>query len=269
MPKQTITTSEIIQMTIENVRSFYSRDKNTTTSLMTKDFMWIGSNDFQWCEGLEEFYKVTKNEYEEPPVLLSDEEYHLLFHERNVWVVYGRYHATAFLEDGSIIHAHVRGTYVWRKIDGVMKLAHVHGSHAQDIPLNQMAPSKTLTANSNFFDHMKQMDTLNADASKIAFHDRDGMHRFLLPDEILYLKASGQFTIVYTKTTNFTVYGLLSEIHDTLPSHFRRIQKSYLVNTHYIEMIYRYTAVLKDGQELPIGRNWYMELKQFLKDQIQ
>ena len=113
-----------------------SQEPEVTTAPMADNFMWIGSNDFQWCEGLENFRRTMEKEYEEPPVLISDEEYHLLFHDRNVWVVCGRYRITSVMEDGTALHAHVRGTYVWRMINGELKLAHVHGSHAQDIPLN-------------------------------------------------------------------------------------------------------------------------------------
>lgn len=265
MSKQIVSEAEIIQMTLENVRSFYDRKKGDTTAPMTDNFMWIGSNDFQWCEGLDEFYRVTEKEYEEPPVLLSDEEYHLLLHERNIWVVYGRYKATAVLEDGSVIYAHVRGTYVWQRINGKLKLAHVHGSHAQDIPLNQLAPSQKLTEHSSFFDYMKRMDTRNMDADKIEFRDRAGKHHFLFADEILYLKAAGQYTTVFTKADAILASGLLAEHLDHLPAQFKRIQKSYAVNTQYVDTIFRYKAVLKDGQTIPIGKDWYMDLKRFLQ----
>lgn len=174
MGKSSISESEIIQMTRDNVRSFYNRNPEITTAPMAKDFMWIGSNDFQWCEGLESFLQVTKKEYEEPPVYLSDEEYHLLFHERNVWVLYGRYQVTAILEDGSVMHAHVRGTYVWKRINGVITLAHVHGSHAQDIPLNQLVPSTIpLTSDSDYFEFMKRLDSLKTNGPKLDFRDRE------------------------------------------------------------------------------------------------
>ena len=266
MANQMVSEAEIIQMTLENVRSFYRREKGVTTAPMTDNFMWIGSNDFQWCEGLDEFVHVTANEYKEPAVLLSDEEYHLLFHERNVWVVYGRYKATAVAEDGTILHAHVRGTYVWRRVGGVMKLAHVHGSHAQDIPLGQLAPPVQFTANSSFLDCMKLMDREMANANKLSFRDRDGKHHFLFPDEILFLKAANQSTTISTGANSILASGLLAEHESHLPPQFQRIQKSYIVNTQYIDTIYRYKAVLKDGQELPIGKIWYMDLKRFLQN---
>lgn len=266
MGKPLVTEAEIIQMTLENVRSFYNRNPALTTMPMTDDFVWIGSNDFQWCEGLEEFNKVTKKEYEEPPVMLTDEEYHLLFHERNVWIVYGRYKVTATLEDGSIIHAHVRGTYVWRRTNGEIKLAHVHGSHAQDIPLNQLLPPpEPLTVDSSYFEYMKHLDALKADSEKLAFRDCEKNHHYLFPYEVLYLKAALQRTVIHTKDGCFQIPGILTENEKKLPETFRRIHKSYIVNTMFIDHICRYQVFLKDGQILPVSRGQYMGLKRYLQ----
>ncbi|MCJ7856993.1 LytTR family transcriptional regulator DNA-binding domain-containing protein [Lachnospiraceae bacterium NSJ-143] len=270
MRRPKITEEKIIQLTIENVRSFYNRNQKITTTPMTSDFMWIGSNDFQWCESLDEFYNITQKEYEEPPVILSDEEFHLLFHERNVWTIYGRYKATAVLDDGCVIHAHVRGTYIWRMVNGELKLAHVHGSHAQDIPLNQISPvAEPLTESSSFFDYMKHLDAAKTNVGKISFRDSSKNYRYLFPTEILYIKADGQYSIVYTKTDSFRVWGLLAEYEKKLPEIFRRIHKSYIVNSIFIESIKRYTAVVYNQLELPISKERYMDLKRYLQSNSQ
>lgn len=266
MGKPFITEAEIVQMTLENVRSFYDRNTEFTTTPMTDDFVWIGSNDFQWSEGLEEFRRVTKKEYEEPPVMLTDEEFHLLFHERNVWIVYGRYKINATLEDGTFIHAHVRGTYVWRRIGGEIKLAHVHGSHAQDIPLNQIiTPPDPLTMDTNYFEYMKNLDTRKADSEKLAFRDIEKNYHYLFPHEVFYLKAALQRTVVYTHDGCFQIPGTLAENEKKLPETFMRIHKSYIVNTTLIHHICRYQVILKDGRELPVSRNQYMRLKKYLQ----
>ena len=265
MVRTVYTENDIIQLTLDNVRSFYNRNPAVTTASMTDDFMWIGSNDFQWGENLKDFYRLSQKEYEEPPVLLSDEEYHVLFHERNVWVVYGRFKIMTGRDKGSVLHAHVRCTFVWRKVDGDLKLAHVHGSHAHDIPITNLFPVSTpLGDNISYFDYMKQMDALRTDGEKIAFRDRDKNYRYLFPSDIIYLKAAAQWSIVYTKTESFQVWGLLAEYQKRLPDMFCRIHKSYLVNSMYIDSIHRYRAVLKSGLELPIGKERYMDLKQFL-----
>lgn len=266
MPKPFVSEEEIVRMTLENVRGFYNRDKGYTTAPMTDDFVWIGSNDFQWCEGLEEFLRVTKNEYEEPPVLLSDEEYHLLFHDHNTWVVYGRYKATVMFADGSMIYAHVRGTYVWRRIDGKLRLAHVHGSHAQDIPLNQAPMDRErLTESSAFFDYMKRMDIINTDADKLTFHGQDGMFHYPNAAEVQYLKAQNQSCVVYTTNGDFTASGLLTANAEQLPPQFMRIHKSYVVNLAHVASLCRFQATLLDGTVLPISKSKYMALKQALR----
>jgi len=212
------------------------------------------------------FAELQKKEYEEPPVMLTDEEYHLLFHERNVWIVYGRYKATATLEDGSIIHAHVRGTYVWRRVNREIKLAHVHGSHAQDIPLNQiMPPPNPLTVDTRYFEYIKQLDILKADSEKMEFRDIEKKYHYLFPYEVLYLQAALQKTVVYTKDDSFQISGILTENEKKLPKTFRRIHKSYIVNTMFIDHICRYQVFLKNGKKLPISRAQYMGLKRYFQ----
>ena len=55
-------------------------------------------------------------------------------------MVYGRYTARLVGPDGGVLYAHVRVAYVWRRVKGKLKFSHIHGSHAQDIPLNRTAP---------------------------------------------------------------------------------------------------------------------------------
>ena len=266
MAKKVAGEADIVRRTAESVHSFYSREKDATTAPMTEDFLWIGSNEFQWAEGRDAFLHVTENEFTEPPVLLSDEEYHLLFHARDVWVVYGRYTATAATADGGVLYAHVRVTYVWRRVDGEIKLAHIHGSHAQDIPLNQLEPAPApLTADSSLFAMLGRLGARGTDTGKLLFRDLEGKHRLLFPDDVVFLQAAGAHTIVHTLSGTFPASGLLAKHAAALPPQFQRIHKSYLVNTRQVDAIRRFRAILKDGRELPIGKERYGDLKRFLQ----
>ena len=196
MRKNLYRENEIIEQTRQVIQSFYGRKTESTIAPMSEDFMWIGSNDFQWCEGIDEFIQVTKKEYQEEPVLLSDEEYHLLFHERNVWVVYGRYKVTATLKDLSRIRLHIRVTFIWRMIKGNLRLAHVHGSASQDIPLEPFLQTEsTFTEESDFFDFMEKLASAERNLQKLTIRDCEKNHRCLFPSEILYLKAAGRHCI--------------------------------------------------------------------------
>lgn len=267
MRKNSYRENEIIEQTRQVIQSFYGRKTELTIAPMSEDFMWIGSNDFQWCEGIDEFIRVTKKEYQEEPVLLSDEEYHLLFHDRNVWVVYGRYKVTATLKDLSRIRLHIRVTFIWRMIKGNLRLAHVHGSASQDIPLEPFLQTEsTFTEESDFFDFMEKLASAERNLQKLTIRDCEKNHRCLFPSEILYLKADGRHCIFYTKTGSFQAPGLLSAYEQKMPEYFFRIHKSYLVNCLYIDRISRYNAVLENGCELPISKERYMDFKRKLKE---
>ena len=267
MPRTMYKEETIIQKTQEVVRGFYDRDIIKTTHLMSDDFMYIGPNDFQWSKGSDEFKRITEKELHEPAAIVSDEEYHLLFHERGVWVVYGRYKIMAALEDDNSIYAHVRCTFIWKLIKGELSLVHIHSSHAQDIPLSQAGLiEEPFTEDTEFFAYLKQLALMNTNLKRLSFRDREKHYRYLLPSEILYLKAAGQCTIVYTKNESFEVWGLLADFEKKLPEMFHRIHKSYLVNCMQIDSIQRYRAKLKySATELPISKERYMELKRYLQ----
>ncbi len=268
MARPAFTEAQIIQKTLENVRSFYNRKREIAALPMADDFVWIGAYDSQWSEGQDQFIELAGKENEEFPFLLSDEEYHLLFHERNVWVVYGHYKVTATMENGTVFHAHVRGTYVWRMVNGELKLAHVHESHG-DMPMSQMtSEAGQCLADVDFLEYMKHMDMRKANQEKIVFRDKEKNYHYLFPSDILYLKVAVQYSIVHTKTDSFKTWGLLADFEKKVPETFRRIHKSYLVNTMYIDSVRRYRASLTDGQELPIGKERYMELKKHLQNGI-
>ena len=268
MARPAFTEAQIIQKTLENVRSFYNRKQEIAVLPTADDFVWIGAYDSQWSEGRDQFVELAGIEHEEFPILLSDEEYHLLFHERNVWVVYGRYKVTATKEDGSVFHVHVRGTYVWRMVNGELKLAHVHDSHG-DMPIGQRAfEERQYLADADFLVYMKHMDMQKANQEKIVFRDKEKNYHYLFPSDILYLKAAAQYSIVHTKSDRFKTWGLLADFEKKVPETFRRIHKSYLVNRCIFDSVRRYRASLTDGQELPIGKERYMELKKHLQNGI-
>ncbi len=268
MKKQRIRADEVIEKTQNVLQSFYHRAPEVTSSYMTDDFVWIGANDFQWCQSREEFIQTTKKEYEEPDVLIYDEEYYPLHHERNTWIVYGRYKIFYPLGDGSSIYAHVRVTFVWKKVGDELKLLHVHGSNAQDIPIHRdEMPGSTLTKDTSYFQYLSRMDSGGNYLQKLSFHDTEGKHHFLLPAEILYLEALGQQTVVHTISETFACCGLLKKYEEEFQGSFMRIQKAFLVNLSQVRSICRYKALLTNGEELPIGRGWYTELKNRLSSQ--
>jgi two-component system response regulator LytT len=91
---------------------------------------------------------------------------------------------------------------------------------------------------------------------------------YLVPvpfSEIVYLKADGLYTRVYTKAKSYLVRDILKGFEDKLNSEqFIRVHKSFLVNVAYIESFNAKKINLGDSS-IPIRRGLYKELLEKLK----
>jgi len=87
-------------------------------------------------------------------------------------------------------------------------------------------------------------------------YNHNGIQKQMMLSEILYLKADGAYTTIFTvdSKTQF-VRKMLSEFIDMYPEILIRIHKSIVVNKTYIQ---GYTSLIVsiDGQKLPLGRSY-------------
>lgn len=75
-------------------------------------------------------------------------------------------------------------------------------------------------------------------------------------EEILYIKADGDYSNVYTKNAKHMVSNPIREWNETLPSDlFCQIHRSIIINTNYIEKISGNVVIVKDAR-LTIGRSF-------------
>ncbi len=266
MKRNAFSEDTVVDMSRRVIRNFYALDKEPLAADLSESFMWIGTNDKHWSENLDEFSCAVKNLCGISPVTLSDEEYHLLFHERNIWILYGR-HKVTFTADRDVVHVHMRFTFVWKRYNDELKLLHLHASRSGDVPARQgLDREKSGDKDSPLMQHFEKILSLPSSSRRLVFKDLNGVHRYLLPGEVVYLEADLQRTTVHTKTESFSIHGLISEIEKSMPDDFYRIHKSYLLNTSYVESIFRYKVKLQDGSLLPIGRDRYMSFKKYLSE---
>ncbi|MEG2022076.1 MAG: LytTR family transcriptional regulator DNA-binding domain-containing protein [Oscillospiraceae bacterium] len=258
------TPEEVINKTRQVVHSFYTRNIQPMADMLDDNFVWIGAYEFQYIRGKKEFLNSIKAESKEMPVHVSEEEFHILAHDRYLWTVYGRYTATAIQEDNTMLLAKTRNTFVWKQVDDKLMLLHIHGSHARDVPLEfsgNLPPS--ITDSTAWFESLKKVDRLVGPPKKLTFRDGDGTYHFVLPSEILYIKAEAKQCTVHTGNDCFVARVLLKDFADKSPL-FLQCHRSYIVNIHSIKAIKRYELKLSDGTVLPIGKERYMDVKEHL-----
>jgi len=78
----------------------------------------------------------------------------------------------------------------------------------------------------------------------------------VLLNDILYAEADGNYTHIHTKDRVYTLRGNLKTIHGTLLTNnkFKRVHKSFVVNTNVIEKVMKSCLILENGVQIPIRK---------------
>ena len=99
----------------------------------------------------------------------------------------------------------------------------------------------------------------------------DGRQYAVAVSEIMYIESVDNRTFIYTESKVYESKQRIYELEDILkPKHFLRISKAALVNLMKISSVKpalggRFSAVLSNGEEIIISRNYVSDLKKTLK----
>lgn len=89
-------------------------------------------------------------------------------------------------------------------------------------------------------------------------------------NDIYYIKASGNYLDIYTEKNKYYKRQKIGVCEETLKyKGFCRIQKSYIVNFHYIKVIKQSEVQLINGVHLPISRGTCHQIKKLYMDFLQ
>jgi two-component system LytT family response regulator len=84
-------------------------------------------------------------------------------------------------------------------------------------------------------------------------------------DEVLYIEAMSTYSVLVTAKQKFIVHYTLKSIMERLPfAHFRRVHRSYIINTRLIDSIEDNMLMLA-GYEVPLAKSYQDELLQSLR----
>lgn len=248
--------------------SYFDRDMDTFTQLLDKNFVWIGSYEFQFAQGIDEFLNITKEEQNELSAEVYDEEYRILSHEQNTWITYGRFCASAWKDQNTFLYTRQRATYVWKYTEGEFKLLHLHCTMARDVPLEgEITVDAARKTRSRWYDYMLYVENPRSETdTHFLLKDEEGGLHYLLPNEIFYVSISYRVATVHTSTGSFCVRKNLAQLQEIMPF-LLQTHKSWLVHPLYITEIKRYTITLVNGTEIPVGKPRYNEVYQQLARQ--
>lgn len=92
----------------------------------------------------------------------------------------------------------------------------------------------------------------------------DKKHILLNIEEIQFLESLGNYVKVWKDKEFLLTPRTLGSFEEQLPSGFIRIHKSFILNKKYVNYLEGNIIVLKNGEEVPIGKNFKGIIKQLL-----
>ncbi|WP_293307846.1 LytR/AlgR family response regulator transcription factor [Pedobacter sp. UBA5917] len=119
---------------------------------------------------------------------------------------------------------------------------------------------------------LKKQNTGTADAEKAITKNEeqislkvDKKHILINIEEIQFLESLGNYVKVWKNHEFFLTPRTLGSFELQLPGYyFIRIHKSFILNKKYVDYLEGNTIVLKNGQQVPIGKNFKGIIKQLL-----
>lgn len=259
------TENEVLMKSREAVHNYFHRNMDAFTHMLDDDFIWIGSYDFHYTKGKESFLETSKQESEKVAAQISEEEYKLLCHEKKIWVVYGRFTASAWENEETLMYSRQRLTLVWKQVQDELKLLHINCTMARDIPIetDSSLASDHLKEDVRWFDYIRCFETLKEKEERIMLNDNEGNLHYLFPVEITSIHVTGRLSTIYTGNGSFTVRKGLNQLLKEIPQ-LLQVHKSWLVNPAHVQTIRRYSVTLLPDMDIPVGKSRYREVKEVL-----
>lgn len=85
----------------------------------------------------------------------------------------------------------------------------------------------------------------------------DGSNIYVLPEDITYISANGEYVNYHTDRKKYMVFKRLKDVEQEMKSHgFLRNHRSYIVNPDYIVAISKTEIQLKDDTMVPLSKSY-------------
>lgn len=83
-----------------------------------------------------------------------------------------------------------------------------------------------------------------------------GKVMYIRQADIMYVERQDRVVKIYTEKDTFQCYQSLAKILSNLGGNFLRCHGGYVINYNYIVTVMRDSVIMKDNQEIPIGRSY-------------
>lgn len=254
----------ICEDTLYIIREYYKLNTEPLFSVLAKDCVWLSIGNLL-AFGAEAVKSWFKDGFIMPPFDLEEPEfYRIETGNEDQLMVLGEYMLYADEASKMICIEKQRATFCYRREGDEFKLYHMHVSNEyNELVGDEIFPVQVTRQTYQYVQSLLK-ESGRSKGCKISVKENGGLS-FVDCEMIEYVEAVERDCILHMVNGNRHVQASISEIEKDLPSYFYRLHRSYYVNCHYVSRIERYKLTLVTGEELPIPKMRYMQIREDIK----
>lgn len=251
---------EAVYLTQNVIEQFYRKNFSSVFPYFHRDIVWIGAADGQFYEGRETVCRQLSALKDLPECVLMNQTYKAVCPDDTFCTVAGTYTGYTIEKSKEIFSAVQRLTFVWKREEASAKIMHMHVSNPLTLKPQDLHFPHTMGKTT--YDYMQRIiESHLKQAVILRFPGKDAEIYFFKPDEILYVEASNNHSLVHAINGCHTVCRPLNSIAPALPGQFHRVHRSFIVNRNHVAQVRRYKILISDGSSLPIPEKKYSCVK--------
>lgn len=254
----------ICEDTLYIIREYYKLNIDPFLSVLSKDCVWLSIGNLL-AFGAEAVKAQFKDGFIMPPFELEEPNFYKIeTGSEDQLMVLGEYMLYADESSEMICIEKQRATFCYRKEGDEYKVYHMHVSNEyNELVGDEIFPVQVTRQTYQYVQNLLK-ESGKSKGYKISVKENSGIS-FVDCEMIEYVEAVERECVLHMVNGDRQVQTSMGDIEKDLPSYFYRLHRSYYINCHYVSRIERYKLTLVTGEELPIPKMRYMQIREDIK----
>ena len=254
--------------TLHIITEYYRLNIEPLFGVLAEDCVWLGIGDLTvW--GAEAIRAQFKNGFIMPPFELEEPSFQQIeTGNDDQLMVLGEYTLYSSRQAELICTVRQRLTFCYRREQDAYRLYHMHVSNEySELVGDEIFPVQVSRQTYQYVQRLLKESAKNGNR-RLALKS-EGSAIFVDTGMIVYIEARERTSILHLPHEQRHIQVAIKDIEGELPRSFYRLHRSYFINCDYVAKIERYKLTLITGEELPVPKARYMEIRDAISGIIQ
>lgn len=265
----------ICENTLELIQEYYHLNTEPLFSVLADDCVWMGMGNVlaSGAASIRAIREFVEDGFLMPPFHLEKPDFQLVETGCGTqMLVLGQYVLYSDRDARMIGAVKQRATFCYRKEESKWRLYHMHISNVWNEQVRgDIFPARISTRPRSY---VRKMSAESVSRKSWMVVTRAGLANQIVDSNMVtYIQAVNGDCIFHMLNKRREIsWGrgcALKDLQERLPANFYRIHRSFYVNSDYVMKIRRYAVTLVTGEELPVPKMRYTQIREELTTLIE